>query len=73
MEKSFDIPVICLVSPTNSNGFERSGVMVTVKSELERIAITERIDVFSTVKKLRDQHEHMLKNKVCGQMMQRQS
>ncbi|KAJ8040291.1 Receptor-type tyrosine-protein phosphatase F [Holothuria leucospilota] len=44
------------------NGFDRSGVVVTVISELERITVTERIDVFSTVKKLRDQHEHMLKN-----------
>ncbi|PIK49607.1 putative receptor-type tyrosine-protein phosphatase alpha [Apostichopus japonicus] len=37
------------------NGFGRSGVFVTVQSEMERIRATGLVDIFATVKKLRNE------------------
>ncbi|XP_071840632.1 receptor-type tyrosine-protein phosphatase epsilon-like [Apostichopus japonicus] len=46
------------------NGFGRSGVFVTVQSEMERIRATGLVDIFATVKKLRNEHQHMMRKKM---------
>ncbi|XP_071844247.1 uncharacterized protein [Apostichopus japonicus] len=46
------------------NGFGRSGVFVTVQSEIERIRATGLVNIFATVKKLRNEHQHMMKKKM---------
>ncbi|PIK38300.1 putative receptor-type tyrosine-protein phosphatase alpha [Apostichopus japonicus] len=49
------------------NGFGRSGVFVTVQSEMERIRATGLVDIFATVKKLRNEHQHMMRKKAAPQ------